>query len=155
MDKKLLAAGAINVPYEAFPVTEQTFDDLHNDPAYIALAELLSRRHPEIHRVNSYEEITLKPDHGVILKSGKIVITALMGGLPVLFGKWPRLIKQGHIGLAWNNSEPEFLAPGWHYLLSPVRRLKETVPLTQTLIQHGTICIVTIAPPYLALQAPG
>lgn len=55
------------------------------------------------------------------------------------------LIPAGHIGISVNNGNPEFLPPGWHYLGSWFRGLKEVVPINnEKPIVNLTRGIVTI-----------
>jgi regulator of protease activity HflC (stomatin/prohibitin superfamily) len=125
-----------------------------DDPAYIALRPLLERHHPGVSHAD-VRDIRMKEAHSGGLKFAKAIVAPVLFtvGLPTvicLTGKAiPFLVPEGHIGLSTNNGRPEFLPEGWHWLLSPVRRLDRVVSLKQDVIEFNTKAIITIHPGHI------
>ena len=83
------------------------------------------------------------------------IAKGLFAAIPVVgwgaLGFKTTLVKRGHVGLSWDNDEPQLLAPGWHFLLSPFRKCSDQVPITLKHIRHGTINIVTVDKGFVGL----
>ena len=54
------------------------------------------------------------------------------------------LVQQGELGLCRDNGRPVFLSPGRHTLWSPMAKYKDTVKISDALIELGPVQIVTI-----------
>ena len=62
-----------------------------------------------------------------------------------------RLVPQGSIGLVMNAGKPEVLGVGWHTIFEPLRSWRGCVPLSQEVIQFGTLTLVTIKDGWIGL----
>jgi regulator of protease activity HflC (stomatin/prohibitin superfamily) len=98
-------------------------------------------------------DIHFVPSHSATWKLYKGFMTLLtlpLSWIWIIFRTYN--IPQGSIGVSQNSGKPEFLAPGWHFIASPLRRVSEIVSLTTSKqIINLTRGIVTIPDGYVGL----
>mmetsp|Transcript_7739 Transcript_7739/g.18941 ORF Transcript_7739/g.18941 Transcript_7739/m.18941 type:complete len:534 (+) Transcript_7739:206-1807(+) len=55
-----------------------------------------------------------------------------------------QLIRDGQIGLSWDQEEPKVLDLGWHWWLNPYHKFERVAELTSQHIQHGPIHLIRV-----------
>ncbi len=124
----------------SIPAPAAQDDPKLSNPAYGALP--LNKQY----KIDGFQDIKFKKKQSSIFKTMKGLFAfavPIIGWFAPLFKL--SLIPKGHIGVSTNNGKPEFLRPGWHFLLSPFRSLEKVVPLNKTSeIINGTKSIVNV-----------
>jgi regulator of protease activity HflC (stomatin/prohibitin superfamily) len=102
-------------------------------------------------KIASYDEIAYKKPHSDFEKFSKGLLgTLLTVGTAGLHGirmiNKTYLVPDGQVGIVRNNGQPEFLAPGWHYLGSAFRKMQELKNLSsETPVKCLTRGFVTVS----------
>lgn len=131
----------------------------HSSPAYRVLP--LTDEY-----VSDVSDLDYVPAHGFWHKFGKFLLVVLTFPLSLLWllGR-VYIVPDGCVGLSHNAGKREFLAPGWHFLASPVRSLISIVNLNTAtctkffprgfcLVADGSVMVARRAGKYVLL-GPG